>query len=71
MKNKKERQEYLQGGFGFTCSCDCCKDDDDETYENFQKLQQDAEKNGKKVLKLMNGKLHCSSFEKSLGFFEN
>ena len=48
MKNKKERQAHLQNEWDFICSCERCQDEeinkDDETYEKFQKLQEEAEK---------------------------
>ena len=52
MKNKKERQDHLQKEWGFICSCERCQDEDinnaDETYEKFQKLQEEAQKHSKK-----------------------
>ena len=53
MKNKKERQDCLQKEWQFICSCERCQDEeinkDDETYEKFQKLQEEAQKNVKKA----------------------
>ena len=47
-KNFKERQEFCHG-FGFVCSCEVCQDEeinkDDETYEKFQNLKEEAESN--------------------------
>ena len=46
-KNFKERQENCHK-LGFVCSCELCKDEevnnDDESYERFQNLQEEAEK---------------------------
>ena len=46
LKNFKERQEFCHG-FGFVCSCEVCQDEeinkDDETYEKFQNLKEEAE----------------------------
>ena len=47
MKNFNERQESCQR-FGFVCSCEVCQDEeinkDDETYEKFQNLKEEAER---------------------------
>ena len=46
LKNFKERQEFCHK-FGFVCSCEVCQDEeinkDDETYEKFQNLKEEAE----------------------------
>ena len=53
MKNRKERQDSLQKEWNFICSCERCQDEeinnDDETYEKFQKLQEEAQKYTKKA----------------------
>ena len=53
MKNRKERQDRLQKEWNFICSCERCQDEeinnDDETYEKFQKLQEEAQKYTKKA----------------------
>ena len=72
MKNKKERQDELQGEWGFICSCDRCQDEitnDDGTYEKFQKLQEEAEKYVKIGQNLLNGQPYFY-VEKCLDFFE-
>ena len=47
MTNFKERQNFCQN-LGFVCSCDLCKveeiNNDDEIYEKFQSLEEEAEK---------------------------
>ena len=46
MKNVKERQKFFHK-FGFVCSCELCQEEeienDDETYEKFQNLKEEAE----------------------------
>ena len=65
MKNKKGRRDHLQGNWGFICSCERCQDEDinndDETYEQFQKLQEEAEKNAKKakIMKISESMISC------------
>ena len=48
LKNFKERQEFCHMR-GFVCSCEVCQDEeinkDDETYEKFQILKEEAESN--------------------------
>ena len=48
LKNIKERQEFCHMR-GFICSCEVCQDEeinkDDETYEKFQNLKEEAESN--------------------------
>ena len=46
MKNVKTRQEYLLNGWKFNCMCNLCieeGDSSDEKYEEFAKLQEEAE----------------------------
>jgi len=54
MKNRKERQDRLQKEWNFICSCERCQDEeinnDDETYEKFQKLQEEAQKYSMKAI---------------------
>ena len=46
LKKFKERQEYFYNYGGFVCSCELCQEENiynnDEVYEIFQKLQEEA-----------------------------
>ena len=46
LKKFKDRQEYFYSYGGFVCSCELCQEeniyDNDEIYENFEKLQEEA-----------------------------
>ena len=68
MKNRKERQEHFLDQ-GFICSCERCQDEeinnDDETYENFQKLHARSDYYVKKSMMSVG-----SDFEKCLDFIE-
>ena len=46
LKKFKDRQEYFYSYGGFVCSCELCQEEsiynNDEVYEIFQKLQEEA-----------------------------
>ena len=54
MQNLKVRQEHFKRAWDFTCCCGLCQEEeiknDDEIYEKFQKLQEDVQKAGLKVV---------------------
>ena len=58
MKNFKERQEFCLKQ-GFVCSCEVCQDEeinkDDETYQKFQNLKEEAESIAPRSLRYLSG----------------
>ena len=58
MKNFKERQESCLK-HGFVCSCEVCQDEeinkDDETYQKFQNLKEEAESIAPRSLRYLSG----------------
>jgi predicted CopG family antitoxin len=70
MKNFKERRECCHK-FGFVCSCELCQEEeiknDDEIYQKFQNLKDEAEKSYSNFLEVSTFKKKSDHIEKALG----